>query len=693
MRDWRRAHSETFQQRLMPPFTPNLETPGTQEIYSNGHCRPKDWLVLDDRCHWAPSPPSNSSGGFIYSNSPLCKSVEKLGLLRPLGVKRWTAIGTFNDPYWNRVKHGIAWRTLPANTQFLLWERDSGGFGILLPLLSGDHVSTLQGEKGGVRLVAAGGEKNRVEKEQAVAYAATGQNIYDLVDKSMQAVAAYTKSFRLRCQKKAPEFVDYLGWCSWDAFYSKIDEAKFLSALNSFQRGGIKPGFVILDDGWLDHRGDFLRGFGINGEKFPNGLSSLVTRAKQEYGIKFFGIWHAMTGYWGGVDPQSPLGRKYHVLEADGMIRPWIAGKKDRLYLINPGQASRFYTEFHQALKASGVDLIKVDGQSALTEFTRPHYGRVSSMRTYQHALQSSAIRHFDGGMIHCMSNGLDVAYQLEQTLVWRNSDDFFPKKSSVWQQIHVHANALNNLWTSTFALPDWDMFQSHHRWADFHAAARALSGGPIYVCDKPGRQNFSILRRLASDDGRVWRCDRPALPAPESIFADCRTEPVLLKIHNRSGDIGLIGLFHCSEVKRRLSESYSPANIPDLTGSRFIARRHSSGQIEEMNRDEWSKVTLPRMGYEIITISPILGGWVAPLGRPERYTGATSIESTALSSNGTCDVSVRESGNYLFWCRHPPAVMTGLNGPPVFKYNRKTKLLNVAMKAAGRISISSSDS
>jgi raffinose synthase len=142
------------------------------------------------------------------------------------------------------------------------------------------------------------------------------------------------------------------------------------------------------------------------------------------------------------------------------------------------------------------------------------------------------------------MSNGIDVAYQLEQTVVWRNSDDFFPKKTSAWQQLHVHTNAINNLWTGTFALPDWDMFQSHHRWADFHAAARALSGGPIYVCDKPGRQKFQILRRLASDNGRVWRCSGPALPAPESIFSDCRKEPALLKIHNRSANIGLIGLF-----------------------------------------------------------------------------------------------------------------------------------------------------
>ena len=655
-----------------------------REIDSNGPSPRRTWLTLDRECRWAAS----SSSGFIYSKKPLRKPVEKLGLLQPKDVKRWTAIGTYGGPYWNQVRHGTAWKDIPNDTQFLLWEQDGGGFGILLPLLCGDYVNTLQGEKNGVRLVAASGHKSRAERGAAIAYSAMGPDIYTLVDKSLEAIAAHTKSFRLREEKKVPAFVDYLGWCSWDAFYSKVDERKFLSALRSFREGGITPGFVILDDGWLDNEGDLLRGFAMNEKKFPHGLASLVRRAKGEFGVTFFGIWHALNGYWGGIDPLSPLGKKYDVLKATGSIRPWEAGSRNQLYLVDPRQMTRFYNEFHQTLKAGGVDLIKVDGQSALTEFTRAHFGRVSSMRAYQQALQASAVRHFEGGLIHCMSNGLDVAYQLEQTLVWRNSDDFFPRKNSSSQQIHVHTNALNNLWTGAFALPDWDMFQSHNRWAEFHAAARALSGGPIYVCDKPGRQNFRVLRRLASNDGRVWRCDRPALPSPESIFADCRTEPVLLKIHNRSGAIGLIGFFHCSETKKRLRGSYSPSDIPGLTGSRFIARRYSTGRVEEMHRDDRSEVILPRMGFEIITLAPVLGGWVAPLGRLERYTGATSIASASIQRDGECRVIVRESGHYLFWCRQAGAVTSGQGKPVPFKYNRKTRLLTVEMKTAGSVFI-----
>ena len=244
-------------QRHMFQFTvPKQATPLGKAAFTNGHSHLlPSWLTLDDQSHWETRSPGNRSSGFICSNRPLAKPVEKLGMVVPRGVKRWAAIGTFADPYWNRVRHGVNLEDIPANTQFLLWERETGGYGILLPLLSGDHVNSLQGAKGGVRLVAASGRNNSTEKLPALAYAATGSDIYALVDRSLQAIVEQAQSFKLRGQKKVPAFVDYLGWCSWDAFYSKVDESKFLSAIGSFQKGGIKPGFVILDDGWLENRG------------------------------------------------------------------------------------------------------------------------------------------------------------------------------------------------------------------------------------------------------------------------------------------------------------------------------------------------------------------------------------------------------------------------------------------------------
>jgi hypothetical protein len=53
----------------------------------------------------------------------------------------------------------------------------------------------------------------------------------------------------------------------------------------------------------------------------------------------------------------------------------------------------------------------------------------------------------------------------------YRNSDDFFPNemKSHSW---HIYANAINSLLTSQLEFTgDWDMFQSDHVFAEYHAS------------------------------------------------------------------------------------------------------------------------------------------------------------------------------------------------------------------------------
>jgi raffinose synthase len=606
--------------------------------------------ALGEAYRWVPDRNLQNRGGFIRLRRDLGR---KRGELPELGLgkgKRWLAIGTHEGPFWNRVRQGADWSKVPAGTQFLVWKEGDAGFGLLLPLLCGDCVITARGAKRGVILAADGGKKGAMEAGFPVAYAGRGPDLYSLVKDSMQRVAARQGSFKLREDKETPRFVDGLGWCSWDAFYGEVDQAKMLEALESFQRGGLMPGFVILDDGWLDRRKGLLRSFRAHAAKFPEGLAGLAARIKK-YGVRHFGVWHTLAGYWAGVDPQGGLARSFRLAATAGCVHP---GKRERLSLVHPSQAGRFFNAFHGQLRKCGVDFVKVDGQSALALFTCSRFGRVSAMRAYQKALQASAFRHFKGGLIHCMSNGLDVAYQLARSVVWRNSDDYFPKKGSSAQQEHVWANALNNLWTGQFALPDWDMFQSHGPDAEFHAAARALSGGPVYVCDKPGLQNFAILHRLADDAGNVRRCDRPALPAPECVFADCRTEPVLLKIHNRAGRAGLLGFFHCSERRGRLRGSYAAEDVPGLDGERFVARHYSDGRIVALGRREHGGVELPRMGFEIVTLSPVLAGWMAALGREGRYAGAAWIGETDADA-ATAEVRTWDGGRFVFWCASRP--------------------------------------
>lgn len=40
-------------------------------------------------------------------------------------------------------------------------------------------------------------------------------------------------------------------------------------------------------------------------------------------------------------------------------------------------------------------------------------------------------------------------------------------------------------------------MFQTVHDYSGFHAAARCVSGGPIYITDVPGQHDFDLINQM----------------------------------------------------------------------------------------------------------------------------------------------------------------------------------------------------
>lgn len=75
-------------------------------------------------------------------------------------------------------------------------------------------------------------------------------------------------------------------------------------------------------------------------------------------------------------------------------------------------------------------------------------------------------------------------------------------------------------------SLASWDVasprrFHSRHPAALLHATARAVSGGPIYVSDRPGHTDCNLLRRLVLPDGSVLRCRLPGRPTTDCLFED----------------------------------------------------------------------------------------------------------------------------------------------------------------------------
>lgn len=93
---------------------------------------------------------------------------------------------------------------------------------------------------------------------------------------------------------------------------------------------------------------------------------------------------------------------------------------------------------------------------------------------------------------------------------------------------------AYNSLWMGQIIQPDWDMFQSDHLCAKFHAGSRAICGGPVYVSDSLGGHDFDLLSKLVFPDSTIPKCVHFALPTRDCIFKnplfDSKT---ILKIWN----------------------------------------------------------------------------------------------------------------------------------------------------------------
>lgn len=76
---------------------------------------------------------------------------------------------------------------------------------------------------------------------------------------------------------------------------------------------------------------------------------------------------------------------------------------------------------------------------------------------------------------------------------------------------------------------------------------ARAVSGGAVYVSDKPGQHDFSLLRRLVLPDGAVLRGLLPGRPTRDCLFVDVlRDKQTLLKVRwNITPLVGVAGVLN----------------------------------------------------------------------------------------------------------------------------------------------------
>ncbi|URE16464.1 Raffinose synthase or seed imbibition protein Sip1 [Musa troglodytarum] len=224
------------------------------------------------------------AGAFIGATASDSKSLHvfPMGTLRGL---RFMCCFRFKL-WWMTQRMGTCGRDVPLETQFLLVEGDGSAsqeeasstvYTVFLPLLEGQFRAALQGnDKDEIEICLESGDKTVQTKQgmhavymhagadpfevisQAVKYAVLVNSVvkrgFRLLSTNQTAVVEMHRTGRRKSTCKLsttlPSFLDWFGWCTWDAFYTDVTAEGVDQGLRSLSTGGAPPRFLIIDDGW-----------------------------------------------------------------------------------------------------------------------------------------------------------------------------------------------------------------------------------------------------------------------------------------------------------------------------------------------------------------------------------------------------------------------------------------------------------
>ncbi|KAJ6845553.1 stachyose synthase [Iris pallida] len=666
----------------------------------------------------------DTGGCFIgfEADEPLSRHVVPLGRLEGI---RFMSIFRFKV-WWTTLWVGTNGSDVENETQMVLLDRSersgtppgpngSRPYVLLLPILEGPFRASLQSgeeeEENVVDLcVESGSNATTGSLFTSTLYVRAGDDPYALVRDATSVVRAHLGTFRTMEEKTPPGVADKFGWCTWDAFYLKVHPEGVREGVRRLAEGGCPPGMVLIDDGWQSICGDgeeVGEEDGMNhtsaGEQMPcrltkfeennkfrryqnkssrrSGLGAFVRDLKDEFGtVEYVYVWHALCGYWGGLRPRAPGLPEARVVApklSPGLERTMEDLAVDKIVdngvgLVLPERAGEMYDGLHSHLQSAGIDGVKVDVIHVLEMLGEEYGGRVELAKAYYRGLTESVQKHFNGnGVIASMEHCNDfMLLGTEAIALGRVGDDFWctdpngdPAGTFWLQGCHMVHCAYNSLWMGNFIRPDWDMFQSTHPCAPFHAASRAISGGPVYVSDSVGEHDFELLRRLALPDGTILRCEHYALPTRDCLFEDpLHDGKTMLKIWNLNKFTGVLGVFNCqgggwcprerrnkcySEHSRSLWTKAKPADIEWQSGRKPIPVEKTSlfavylcreGRlIGPLEPEEDVEVALGPFDYELLVVSPVSAlsskGLVrfAPVGLANMLNCGGAVESLEL--------------------------------------------------------------
>ena len=581
------------------------------------------------------------------------------------------------SPFWTEPRFAASWKDVPDRTGCVLCRKSDGSYAAVVPVVDKTYKTELCGQEDascgpenatcGPDDVTSGSGDATCGREEATCgpdgalFARTyswyeglksckdllfvcgeGTDPFRLLSDCYRTVARLLGNrCRTREERSYPEFLEYLGWCSWDSMQIRVNEEGLRQKCEEFKAKGIPVRWAILDDMWAEIR-DFygkeyadkhtmielmhasrMYSYTADPFRFPSGLKATVEMI-HSYGIEV-GMWLPSTGYWSGLDPEGDAYQKlspYTLTTQEGKVVP----------SYDPSLSYRFYRTIFDSFRKAGADFVKIDNQS----MPRRHYKGLAPIgevaRGIGSGIESSVGEAFCGRMINCMGMAEETMWNRSASAVSRCSDDFQPENRA-WFRKHILQCTYNGLTQGQLYYNDYDMWWTDDEQAGKNSVLRAVSGGPVYISDEIGRSRKEALEPLILSDGRILRCKRPGLPTEDCLLADPGSSGKPFKVQNTVNGSGVIAVFNLSrDENRSVTGTVSPSDVWEIADgdstadSEYAVYEHFSGEYTILRRDESIEIHLADADdYRRYVIVPLVDGFGA-IGRTDKFISPATV-------------------------------------------------------------------
>ncbi len=581
----------------------------------------------------------------LNPNGSFHLNIESLNGLKEYHASTLTGFWAVTEEFGQDVSK------IRPRTQAMLYNRGTD-YSYIMTACDSKYKGSLKGEEKGISAYLLSLKRGLQGFEGLLFAVSEGKDPYSLPENTVAACLKFlNKPTKLAKDKKYPEILEYLGWCSWDAMPCNANHNELIEKAKEFRQKNIPVRWGIIDDSWTELDGENntavmhdrrLNSFKADPKQFPNGLEPVVKELKKNYGLKI-GIWHPMVGYWLGFNPEGETAKQL----AEVMTKT-----EDGRTVIAPTlEASfKYHTVFYKYLKQCGADFVKVDCQSSIDWFYK-NLGTVGEMSENLLAGIEGAVGiYFGGDMINCMSMANESIWNHPNSLVTRCSNDYLPDNRQ-WFVKHIMQCSYNCYNYSGLLKGDWDMYWTEDSQGVKNTVLRAVSGGPIYVSDKVGRSCAELLLPATLSDGRILRCNRNAMPTKECLTSDPRTSKSAFKLWNTTDNGYVMAVYNLDAEENPVKDKLSVLDLPGSEDIPYAVYNYFTKELVLL-KDKTDFMELELSGYDdyrLFNIAKVSEGF-ALLGLTGKY-----ISLATFTEIGKGKYILKNGGEVAFYSEKQP--------------------------------------